>query len=188
MSDAPTARAIHVWAPSKGNLWPECGTWLNADEKLDYNGPRPGRQLVRTQFPGRTWVVFQSSRTICLALTDLLLVLAAFALSLAAIGAYGHFPAFWAIPPVVLSNEAAPVGLVSINSVGNIVNFLGPSIVGIVSGTALSSDCGDVAANALYTLGASFVVASLLLVGLKYTMKRGYFQVNCHNHDRRIAE
>jgi uncharacterized protein (UPF0212 family) len=143
---------------------------------------------VRTQFPGRTWVVFQSSRTICLALTDLLLVLAAFALSLAAIGAYGHFPAFWAIPPVVLSNEAAPVGLVSINSVGNIVNFLGPSIVGIVSGTALSSDCGDVAANALYTLGASFVVASLLLVGLKYTMKRGYFQVNCHNHDRRIAE
>lgn len=148
---------------------------------------------VRTQFPGRTWVVFQSSRTICLALTDLLLVLAAFALSLAAIGAYGHFPAchlpaFWAIPPAVLSNEAAPVGLVSINSVGNTVGFLGPSIVGIVSGTALSSDCGDVAANALYTLGASFVVASLLLVGLKYTMKRGYFQVNCHNHDRRIAE
>ena len=89
------------------------------------------------------------------------------ALSLAAIGAYGYISAYWVLPASVLSDQAAPVGLAAINSVGSFGGFVGPYLVGFISATGGAAGLGGVSPAALYTLAGSFVLAAVLLVGFR---------------------
>jgi MFS transporter, ACS family, tartrate transporter len=54
-------------------------------------------------------------------------------LSLAAIGAYGFFGPFWAIPSEFLSGFSAAAGLALINSAGNLAGFVSPYTIGAIS-------------------------------------------------------
>ena len=75
-------------------------------------------------------------------------------LSLAAIGAYGFFGPFWAIPSEFLSGFSAAAGLALINSAGNLAGFVSPYAIGAIStktgapilGLALAGGCMFVAA------------------------------------------
>lgn len=87
------------------------------------------------------------------------------ALAMAAIGAYGYISVFWAMPTVVVPGRAAPIGLAAINSVGSSGGFVGPYLVGLLSGDTAIAHRGGVSVSALYALAASFFVASLLLIG-----------------------
>jgi ACS family tartrate transporter-like MFS transporter len=70
-------------------------------------------------------------------------------LSLAAIGAYGFFGPFWAMPSEFLSGFSAAAGLALINSAGNLAGFVSPYAIGAISaktgtpmlGLALAGGC-----------------------------------------------
>lgn len=95
------------------------------------------------------------------------------ALSLAAIGAYGYISAYWALPAGVLSENAAPVGLALINSIGSSGGFFGPYLVGFISAHAATTQRGGVSAPALYTLAASFLLSAVLLAVFRRTRGPG---------------
>ncbi|MGD0105478.1 MAG: MFS transporter [Rhodopila sp.] len=80
---------------------------------------------------------------------------AVIALSVGAIGLYGAKPVFWPLPSVFLSGQAAAVGLALINSIGNLGGFIGPYMVGWISGTTQS-----------YRMGLWFLAGCALLSGL----------------------
>jgi ACS family tartrate transporter-like MFS transporter len=75
-------------------------------------------------------------------------------LSLVAIGAYGFFGPFWAMPSEFLSGFSAAAGLALINSAGNLAGFVSPYAIGAISaktgtpmvGLALAGTCMFVAA------------------------------------------
>jgi ACS family tartrate transporter-like MFS transporter len=56
-------------------------------------------------------------------------------LSFVAIGVYGFFGPFWALPSGFLTGFSAAAGLALINSVGNLSGFVGPYAIGTISRT-----------------------------------------------------
>ena len=57
-------------------------------------------------------------------------------LSFVAIGVYGFLGPFWALPSEFLTGFSAAAGIALINSVGNLGGFVGPYLIGAISGTA----------------------------------------------------
>jgi ACS family tartrate transporter-like MFS transporter len=82
--------------------------------------------------------------------------LALAALSLAALGIFGAFGPFWAMPTAFLGGSAAAGGIALINSIGNLGGFVGPSLIGLVHESTQSF------AGGLLALAASLLVAGLL--------------------------
>ena len=78
-------------------------------------------------------------------------------LSLVAIGAYGFFGPFWALPSGFLTGFSAAAGLALINSVGNLAGFVGPSAIGTISKTTGSLYAG-------LALAGVFMFAAAILV------------------------
>src|SRR5215831_8995990 len=73
-------------------------------------------------------------------------------LSFVAIGVYGFFGPFWALPSGFLTGFSAAAGLALINSAGNLAGFVGPYIVGALS-------------RKTHTLYAGFGLAGAFMLG-----------------------
>ena len=56
--------------------------------------------------------------------------------SLAAMALYAFPSPFWALPTMFLSGTAAPASMALINSLGNLGGFVGPYIIGYLTGIA----------------------------------------------------
>src|ERR1700691_1637790 len=82
------------------------------------------------------------------------------ALSIAAVGIWGTFGPFWAMPPEFLSDTAAAGAIALINSIGNLGGFGGPYVVGLVKQTTHSF------AGGMLLMAASLVAAGLLALTL----------------------
>ena len=82
------------------------------------------------------------------------------ALSIAAVGIWGTFGPFWAMPPEFLSGTAAAGAIALINSIGNLGGFGGPYVVGLVKQTTHSF------AGGMLLMAASLVAAGLLALTL----------------------
>jgi len=83
------------------------------------------------------------------------------ALTLAAIGVYSFYGPFWTLPPMFLAEEAAAVGIATVNCVGNLGGLAGPFAIGWVAQAT-----GDI------KLGLLFPATLLLVnVGLLLAMK-----------------
>jgi MFS transporter, ACS family, tartrate transporter len=78
-------------------------------------------------------------------------------LSFVAIGVYGFFGPFWALPSGFLTGASAAAGLALINSVGNLSGFLGPYIIGAISHVTRSYYAG-------LAISGAFMVAAAILV------------------------
>ena len=63
-------------------------------------------------------------------------------LSFVAIGVYGFFGPFWALPSGFLTGFSAAAGIALINSVGNLAGFVGPNAIGTISQTTGSLHAG----------------------------------------------
>jgi ACS family tartrate transporter-like MFS transporter len=63
-------------------------------------------------------------------------------LSFVAIGVYGFFGPFWALPSGFLTGFSAAAGLALINSAGNLAGFVGPYAIGAISKTTGSLYAG----------------------------------------------
>lgn len=78
-------------------------------------------------------------------------------LSFVAIGVYGFFGPFWALPSGFLTGFSAAAGLALINSVGNLAGFVGPYAIGAMSKTTGSLYAG-------LALAGVFMFAAAILV------------------------
>ncbi|MCL6480008.1 MAG: MFS transporter, partial [Peptococcaceae bacterium] len=75
--------------------------------------------------------------------------------TVAAMGIYGAFGPFWALPGSFLTDVAAAGTIALINSVGNLGGFVGPYVVGFLKN-----------ATGSFTGGAVFLVVCLVVAGL----------------------
>jgi ACS family tartrate transporter-like MFS transporter len=75
--------------------------------------------------------------------------------TVAAMGIYGAFGPFWALPGSFLTEVAAAGAIALINSVGNLGGFVGPYVVGFLKN-----------ATGTFTGGAVFLVICLVVAGL----------------------
>jgi len=82
------------------------------------------------------------------------------ALSIAAVGIWGTFGPFWAMPPEFLSGTAAAGAIALINSIGNLGGFAGPYVVGIVKQTTHSF------AGGMIVMAVSLVAAGMIALTL----------------------
>ncbi len=82
------------------------------------------------------------------------------ALSIAAVGIWGTFGPFWAMPPEFLSGTAAAGAIALINSIGNLGGFAGPYVVGIVKQTT-HSFAGGMIVMAVSLVGAGMIALTL---------------------------
>jgi MFS transporter, ACS family, tartrate transporter len=78
-------------------------------------------------------------------------------LSFVAIGVYGFFGPFWALPSGFLTGFSAAAGLALINSAGNLAGFVGPYAIGMISKTTGSLYAG-------LALAGVFMFAAAILV------------------------
>jgi len=78
-------------------------------------------------------------------------------LSCVAIGVYGFFGPFWALPSGFLTGFSAAAGLALINSTGNLAGFVGPYAIGVISKTTGSLYAG-------LALAGVFMFAAAILV------------------------
>ena len=78
-------------------------------------------------------------------------------LSFVAIGVYGFFGPFWALPSGFLTGFSAAAGLALINSAGNLAGFVGPYAIGTISKTTGSLYAG-------LALAGVFMFAAAILV------------------------
>jgi MFS transporter, ACS family, tartrate transporter len=78
-----------------------------------------------------------------------------------AIGVYGFFGPFWALPSEFLTGYAAAAGLALINSCGNLAGFVGPYTIG-----AIAQRTGN-AYGGLALAGAVMLAAAGLVLGLR---------------------
>jgi len=83
----------------------------------------------------------------------------------AAVGIWGTFGPFWAMPPEFLSGTAAAGAIALINSIGNLGGFAGPYLVGIVKQQTHSF------AGGMLLMAASLVVAGLLALTLPVPLR-----------------
>jgi ACS family tartrate transporter-like MFS transporter len=78
----------------------------------------------------------------------------------AAIGVYGFFGPFWALPGEFLTGYAAASGLALINSCGNLAGFVGPYTIGAIA-QRTGSSYGGLALAGLVMLAAAALVLRL---------------------------
>jgi ACS family tartrate transporter-like MFS transporter len=78
-------------------------------------------------------------------------------LSLLAIGVYGFFGPFWALPCSFLTGFSAAAGLALINSAGNLAGFVGPYMIGTLSNRTHNLTAGLAFAGA-------FMFAAMILI------------------------
>jgi len=81
-------------------------------------------------------------------------------LSLLAIGVYGFFGPFWALPSSFLTGFSAAAGLALINSAGNLAGFVGPYMIGALSNRTHNLYAGLALAGAL--MFAAMILVLLL--------------------------
>jgi sugar phosphate permease len=84
--------------------------------------------------------------------------LAVVLLSFVAIGVYGFFGPFWALPSGFLTGFSAAAGLALINSAGNLAGFVGPYAIGAISKTTGSLYAGLALAGVLMFAAAILVL------------------------------
>jgi ACS family tartrate transporter-like MFS transporter len=82
------------------------------------------------------------------------------ALSIAAVGIWGTFGPFWAMPPEFLSGTAAAGSIALVNSIGNLGGFAGPYLVGMVKQATHSF------AGGMLLMAASLVAGGVLALTL----------------------
>lgn len=87
------------------------------------------------------------------------------ALSIAAVGIWGTFGPFWAMPAEFLSGTAAAGSIALINSIGNLGGFAGPYLVGMLKQQTHSF------AGGMLLMAASLVVAGLLALTLPLPLR-----------------
>jgi MFS family permease len=79
-------------------------------------------------------------------------------LATAAIGAYGFFGPFWALPNEFLSGRSTAAGLALINSFGNLAGFVSPLAIGAISAKTGTVFVGLALAGAGMFVGAVLVL------------------------------
>jgi ACS family tartrate transporter-like MFS transporter len=79
-------------------------------------------------------------------------------LTLAAIGVWGAFGPFWALPTRFLRGTAAAAGIALVNSVGNVGGFVGPYVVGFVKDATGSFEAGLLSLAVTLVVGAALVL------------------------------
>ncbi|WNN46131.1 MULTISPECIES: MFS transporter [Winslowiella] len=118
----------------------------------------------------RTWHVIAA----CL-LAALGLVLAGIATTIVAvmlalilvnIGISSSKPPLWSMPTLFLSGSAAAAGIATINSIGNLGGFFGPTIIGVIKQQTGSY------ANGLYFVAALLVLSALLVLWLSWSQRK----------------
>jgi ACS family tartrate transporter-like MFS transporter len=80
---------------------------------------------------------------------------------IATAGIYSFFGPFWTLPAVFLAEATAAVGIATINSIGNIGGFIGPSLVG-----SLVQSTGTTGAG-LVAIGACLACCGLLTLAVR---------------------
>ena len=86
----------------------------------------------------------------------------AFVLIIIAIaGIYCFFGPFWTLPAIFLAEAAAAVGIAAINSVGNLGGFIGPSLVGLLTGMTGSTSAG------LIAIGGCLMLTGVLTLAVR---------------------
>ena len=82
-------------------------------------------------------------------------------------GVVASIPAFWALPPKLLSGAGAAGGIALINTLGQLGGIVSPVMVGRVR------DLTGSTTPALYAIGAmSLICAAILLFGLPATLRQ----------------
>jgi ACS family tartrate transporter-like MFS transporter len=76
-----------------------------------------------------------------------------------AIGVYGFFGPFWALPSEFLTGYAAAAGLALINSCGNLAGFVGPYTIGAIAQRTGNAYGGLALAGAVMLAAAALVLA-----------------------------
>ena len=79
-------------------------------------------------------------------------------LSILAMGSYGVFSPFWAIPSEFLTGASAAASIALINSVGNLGGFVGPYTIGTIAAKTGSLSGGLIAAGASLLASATLVL------------------------------
>ena len=85
------------------------------------------------------------------------------ALVLVNMGISSAKPPLWSMPTQFLSGAAAAVGIATINSIGNLGSFAGPTIIGWIRGRTGSFEGGllSVAAALVFSAALVLVLAAL---------------------------
>ncbi len=86
-------------------------------------------------------------------------VMAVVFLSIAIAGVMAARPPFWQLPPEFLSGAKLAAGLATINSIGNLGGFVGPSLIGLVRDLTGSFTLGLMLSAATLGLSALFVLS-----------------------------
>jgi ACS family tartrate transporter-like MFS transporter len=81
-------------------------------------------------------------------------------ISLALAGLYSFKSPFWALPTLFLSRSTAAVSIAVINSIGNLGDFVGPFMIGMVKGNTQSASAGLLFLSAL--LAIAFIMTLLI--------------------------
>ena len=92
-------------------------------------------------------------------------ILSLAALSIAAVGIWGTFGPFWAMPAEFLSGTAAAGAIALINSIGNLGGFAGPYLVGMVKQATHSF------AGGMLVMAASLIAAGMLALTLPVPLR-----------------
>lgn len=85
------------------------------------------------------------------------------ALTLVNIGISASKPPLWSMPTLFLSGPAAAAGIATINSIGNLGGFVGPSMIGWIKDTTGSF------AGGLYFVSALLVISAIVTLILAKT-------------------
>jgi ACS family tartrate transporter-like MFS transporter len=88
------------------------------------------------------------------------------ALTLVNIGISASKPPLWSMPTLFLSGPAAAAGIATINSIGNLGGFVGPSMIGWIKDTTGSF------AGGLYFVAALLIVSAVVTLVLSRTGPR----------------
>ena len=80
--------------------------------------------------------------------------------TLAMAGLKAYLPAFWALPSLLLTAEAAAAAIGLVNSLGNLGGWAGPWLVGSIKGATDSYDVG------LWVLAGSMTASALIVARL----------------------
>jgi ACS family tartrate transporter-like MFS transporter len=127
-----------------------------------WHSDRSGERKWHTAIPR---ILSGLALTVCFFSTQHIWLMVAM-LSLATVGFYCAHPGFWPLPNLFLGRTAAAASIGLINSFGNLGGFLGPYVIGWLSGRT-----GSFGASLL--LLAAFAYGSgLLVLGLRNTGRR----------------
>ncbi len=84
-----------------------------------------------------------------------------FALILVNIGVSSSKPPLWSIPTQFLTGSAAAAGIATINSIGNLGGFAGPTLIGWLRDATGGFEAGLISVAALLTISALLVILSV---------------------------